>query len=155
MVHSKLKICTHRNTGKNINDDSTQHSVSYCVRLSYIFQLALSLNTYMSSFTDSHRQQHLPTSPTFDRHGNISTPQIIQIIQIYTVRVSFSKALMAIKCIVEIFTSNSKRNPLNTELNPICHLLALLGPPPILHISRIRDTHTCLLFHTHKIKNCI
>ena len=29
-------------------------------------------------------------------------------------------------------------NPLNSELNPICHLLALLGAHPILHISRIR-----------------
>jgi hypothetical protein len=29
-------------------------------------------------------------------------------------------------------------SPLNTELNPICHLLALLGALHILHISRIR-----------------
>ena len=29
-------------------------------------------------------------------------------------------------------------NPLSAELNPICHLLALLGAHPILHISRIR-----------------
>jgi len=29
-------------------------------------------------------------------------------------------------------------NPLNAELNPICHLLALLGAHHILHISRIR-----------------
>ena len=29
-------------------------------------------------------------------------------------------------------------NPLNAELNPICHLLALLGYHPILHVSRIR-----------------
>ena len=29
-------------------------------------------------------------------------------------------------------------NPLNAELNPICHLLALLGARHILHISRIR-----------------
>jgi len=29
-------------------------------------------------------------------------------------------------------------NPLNGELNPICHLLALLGPHHILHVSRIR-----------------
>jgi hypothetical protein len=29
-------------------------------------------------------------------------------------------------------------NPLNGELNPICHLLALLGAHHILHISRIR-----------------
>jgi len=29
-------------------------------------------------------------------------------------------------------------NPLNAELNPICHLLALLRAHPILHVSRIR-----------------
>jgi hypothetical protein len=29
-------------------------------------------------------------------------------------------------------------NPLNAELNPICHLLALLGAYHILHISRVR-----------------
>jgi len=29
-------------------------------------------------------------------------------------------------------------NPLKAELNPICHLLALLGAHLILHISRIR-----------------
>ena len=28
-------------------------------------------------------------------------------------------------------------NPLNAELNPICHLLALLGDHHILHVSRI------------------
>ena len=28
--------------------------------------------------------------------------------------------------------------PLNAELNPICHVLALLGAHRILHISRIR-----------------
>jgi len=31
-----------------------------------------------------------------------------------------------------------KFNPLNAELNPICHLLTLLGAHPIFHISRIR-----------------
>ena len=29
-------------------------------------------------------------------------------------------------------------NPLNSEINPICRLLALLGTHPILHVSRIR-----------------
>jgi hypothetical protein len=29
-------------------------------------------------------------------------------------------------------------NPLNAELNFICHLLALLGAHHILHVSRIR-----------------
>jgi len=28
--------------------------------------------------------------------------------------------------------------PLNAELNPICHLLALFGAHHILHVSRIR-----------------
>jgi hypothetical protein len=31
-----------------------------------------------------------------------------------------------------------KFNPLNAELNPICHLLALLSAHHILHVSRIR-----------------
>jgi len=29
-------------------------------------------------------------------------------------------------------------NPLSAELNPICHLLALLGAHHIFHVSRIR-----------------
>jgi len=29
-------------------------------------------------------------------------------------------------------------NPLNAELNPICHMLALLRAHHILHISRLR-----------------
>jgi hypothetical protein len=29
-------------------------------------------------------------------------------------------------------------NPLNAELNPICHLLALLGARHILHVIKIR-----------------
>ena len=29
-------------------------------------------------------------------------------------------------------------NPLNAELNPICHLLVLVGPQHILHVSRVR-----------------
>jgi hypothetical protein len=41
-------------------------------------------------------------------------------------------------------------NPLNTELNPICYLLALLGAHHFLHVSRIRvnvDTKR----HTRKL----
>jgi hypothetical protein len=33
-------------------------------------------------------------------------------------------------------------NPLNAELNPICHLLTLLGAHPIFHISKIRVNKT-------------
>jgi hypothetical protein len=39
-------------------------------------------------------------------------------------------------------------NPLNAELNPICHLLALLGAHHILHIGRIR-VKVCKSVHYH------
>jgi len=39
---------------------------------------------------------------------------------------------------IPVFLENVN-NPLNAELNLICHLLALLGSHPILHVSRIRD----------------
>ena len=32
-------------------------------------------------------------------------------------------------------------NPLNAELNPICHLPALLGTNLIFHVSRLRVKH--------------
>jgi len=37
-----------------------------------------------------------------------------------------------------LFVAKRHINPLNTELNPICHLLALLGTHHILRVSRIR-----------------
>jgi hypothetical protein len=33
-------------------------------------------------------------------------------------------------------------NPLNAELNSICHLLALLGAHHILHVSRIKVNYS-------------
>jgi hypothetical protein len=47
---------------------------------------------------------------------------------------------------------NPHFNPLNTQLNPICHLLALLGAHHILHVSRIRDnSFLFFLFYQNKI----
>jgi hypothetical protein len=40
------------------------------------------------------------------------------------------------------FHKNSNFNSLNAKLNPICHLLALLGAHPILYVSRIRVNRT-------------
>jgi len=37
-----------------------------------------------------------------------------------------------------LWLASSAINPLNAELNPICHLLALLGAHHILYVSRIR-----------------
>jgi len=36
-------------------------------------------------------------------------------------------------------------NPLNAKLNPICHLLALLGAHHILHVSRIRVNYNWVI----------
>ena len=40
-------------------------------------------------------------------------------------------------------------NPLNAELNPICHLLALLGADHILHVRRIRVNLVLRIFKSH------
>jgi len=37
-----------------------------------------------------------------------------------------------------LYMGHTVLNPLNAELNPICHLLALLRAHHILHVSRIR-----------------
>ena len=37
-----------------------------------------------------------------------------------------------------LYKTTLKFNALNPELNPICYLLALLGAPHFLHVSRIR-----------------
>jgi hypothetical protein len=43
-----------------------------------------------------------------------------------------------IKKLQKFYFLSTEFNPLNAELNPICHLLALLGTHHILHISRVK-----------------
>jgi len=40
--------------------------------------------------------------------------------------------------ICTFYLGKNKFNALNAKLNSICHLLALLGAHPILHVSRTR-----------------
>ena len=40
--------------------------------------------------------------------------------------------------ILQMYFRTKLFNPFNAELNPICHLLALLESHHILHVSRIR-----------------
>ena len=42
-------------------------------------------------------------------------------------------------------------NPLNAQLNPICHLLALLGAHHIFHVSRLRVNSTAASIEKAKI----
>jgi len=48
-------------------------------------------------------------------------------------------------------------NPLNAELNPICHLLALLGSHHILHVSRIKveESHYIKIVKSCEISVCV
>jgi len=53
-------------------------------------------------------------------------------------------AFERVRSVSELQTFVAHFNPLNAELNPICHLLALLGARHILHVSRIRVKLQCL-----------
>jgi hypothetical protein len=46
-------------------------------------------------------------------------------------------------------------NPLNAELNPICHLLTLLGAHHILHVSRIRVKCLCFMDVQNEVNRCL
>ena len=51
--------------------------------------------------------------------------------------------MFIVRCEVHFYVTHRRFNlhnvnPLNAELNPICHLLALLGAHHFLHVSRIR-----------------
>jgi hypothetical protein len=52
----------------------------------------------------------------------------------------------------EILRTNSLK-PLKAELNPICHLLVLLGAHHILHVSRIRVNRTYIKLKNFKKRN--
>ena len=54
-----------------------------------------------------------------------------------------------------VVTKSGNLNPLNAKLNPICHLLALLGTHHILHISRIRLTSWNPLGHSRPLTGLI
>jgi hypothetical protein len=57
--------------------------------------------------------------------------------------------------IVSIYKRGDKTeciNPLNAELNPICHFLALLGAHHILHVSRIRVNYSGISLLPNKYK---
>ena len=46
-------------------------------------------------------------------------------------------------------------NPLNAELNPICHLLALLGGATIVVVSRLRVKYMDLCLHSNTIPRVV
>ena len=53
------------------------------------------------------------------------------------------------------YASLYKFNPLNAELNPIRHLLALVGARHIVHVSRIRVNRSGFVNPWYKVLNCL
>jgi len=69
---------------------------------------------------------------------------------------SFFQTNLSVHCVNTRLKKNLHKpliNPLNTELNPICHLLALLGAHPILHITRIRVKFIIVMDHLWPLMN--
>jgi hypothetical protein len=65
---------------------------------------------------------------------------------LYAVPISNFAVLPTPHCKAQYFLCGADHlNPLNAELNPICHLLALLGAHHIFHVSMIR-VNVCFVF---------
>ena len=65
----------------------------------------------------------------------------------------------ALHCVYRYFTCtfcvNKVFNPLNAELNPICHLLALLGAHHIFNVSELRVKHASNFYVCLSVHRCI
>ena len=76
-----------------------------------------------------------PLSPSINNKPHVSASSLMLLLSPQDFRVS---VLRTGSEIVHVQLVTCWFNPLNAELNPICHLLALLGAHHILHVSRIR-----------------
>ena len=74
---------------------------------------------------------------------NIKTANYRLLKPMFTLLVCFCAQIAAPVC-EQSFSSMITPNPLNAELNPIYHLLELLGAHHILDVSRIRVKQTCV-----------
>jgi len=70
----------------------------------------------------------------------------ISVFTSFSISNSIGTLVIAIKLVAK-YRLHAVIIPLNAKLNPICHLLALLGAHHILHISRVR---VMLLYIVHK-----
>ena len=92
--------------------------------LQSLFYLTIAL--HFSDIIITRLQEHKTTLTT----ASVNPYPVIDIVKCLLLKSTYrlAQSLYSIK----IF------NPLNAELNPICHLLALLGVQHFLHVSRIR-----------------
>ena len=74
-------------------------------------------------------------SPSINNKPHVGASNLVLLLSPQDFKVS---VLRTGSKIVHVQLATCCFNPLNAELNPICHLLALLGAHHILHVSRIR-----------------
>jgi len=98
-----------------------------------------------------YRQEGLRNTKEALHHGSRCTSQDSNPVNntvVFQKRVAKTCVCVAIQPVRDVKTpctvasGSGCLNPLNAELNPICHLLALLGAHHILHVSRIRVNST-------------
>ena len=82
-------------------------------------------------------------------YSNLMEPSTVNVFSVkrqYTVLVLSPHVHFAVRFISAVSNGEFCFNLLNSELNPICHLLGLLGAHSILHISRIRVKFNIILW---------
>jgi hypothetical protein len=94
-------------------------------------------NSYMGKITIVHCEMHnkILHKLGFPKFNSF------QIFTSYMGKVTIVHCEMHNKKIQTSTSTEQNINPLNTELNPICHLLALLGGATIVVVSRLRVKH--------------
>jgi len=121
------------------NRESSRNLFKELNILSFMSQYILSLLTFVSN----NREQYFANSEIHNintRHtSNLHLPRAHLNIYQRGVHYSGIKIFNSLPRDIKTYIDNPRIfNPLNTQLNPICHLLALLGAHHILHVSRIR-----------------
>ena len=90
-------------------------------------------------FTRMYRSKYLDHAITF----HLTRVPTAQITRRLTIRMVNAKSVTVKNCLlissnIQEFRRENRINPLNAELNPIWHLLALFGAHHIFHAGRIR-----------------
>jgi len=99
-------------------------------------EILVSLSFACTFFQLTHGQREVPTTAVAVHHSLAVSERLTPFPHIFFVRCTFSKHSTTCQRISVRRTFLLFKH-LNAELNPICHLLALLGAHLILHLSMI------------------
>jgi hypothetical protein len=129
--------------------DSTQYEVARCVKHSSVWSANTPVWHYgilcwfrqhslRGCLSRPWKLQDLNNkNPHITAYVNQSGPAVLQS-NTHALTINFIQYCQMLWPLNLLLFSKSTLNPLNAELNPLYHLLALLGAHRILHVSRIR-----------------